>query len=470
MDTIIYNATIVNEGRRFTGYVGIEGEIIAEIGEGMPTFDMLKNAASFDIAGAYLLPGAIDTHVHFREPGLTRKASIASESAKAVAGGVTSFLDMPNTDPAATTEEIIDKKKKIASKSSFANYGFFIGATNDNIDSLLSADYTSIPGIKLFMGSSTGNMLVDNWQSLERLFSEFKGVIAVHAEDEATIRNNAEHIRRELGENAHVSVHSLIRSREACMKASQVAVDLAKRFGSRLHLLHISTADELSLLSEGPIESKRITAETCPHYLTFTATDLTSKRGFVRKCNPAIKGEADRTALRNAVCSDAIDIIATDHAPHLLSEKEGSVFTAASGMPGIKFMLPLMLDTTIHKEAGSPSLTVEQVVEKTAHNPARLYGIERRGFIRKGYFADLVIVSTPVARPDEISDSDTTSHVPGLWGIGDGDISPKCNWTPYEGIPLSHRVLSTFVNGKRVFDGKKVDPKTRSAQPLKFTE
>lgn len=468
MDTIIYNATIVNEGRRFNGYVGIEGNIIAEVGEGMPTFDMLKNSASFDVAGAYLLPGAIDTHVHFREPGLTRKATIASESAKAVAGGVTSFLDMPNTDPAATTEEIVESKKKIAAKSSFANYGFFIGATNDNIDSLLRADYTSIPGIKLFMGSSTGDMLVDNWQSLERLFAEFKGVIAVHAEDEATIRTNAEFIRRELGDKAHVSVHPLIRSREACMKASQVAVDLAKRFGSRLHLLHISTADELSLLSGGNIESKRITAETCPHYLTFTSSDLTSKRGFVRKCNPSIKGEADRAALRDAVGSDLIDIIATDHAPHLLAEKEGSVFTAASGMPGIKFMLPLMLDMTMANDRETPCLTVEQVVEKTAHNPARLYGIERRGFIRKGYFADLVIVSAPVAKPDLISDSDTTSHVPGLWGLGDGDISPKCNWTPYEGIPLSHRVMTTFVNGKRVFDGKKVDPKTRSAQELKF--
>lgn len=470
MDTIIYNATIVNEGRRFNGYVAIEGNIIAEVGEGMPTFDMLKNSASFDVAGAYLLPGAIDTHVHFREPGLTRKATIASESAKAVAGGVTSFLDMPNTDPAATTEDIIENKKKTASKSSFANYGFFIGATNDNIDSLLRADYTAIPGIKLFMGSSTGDMLVDNWQSLERLFSEFKGVIAVHAEDEATIRANADFIRRELGENAHVSVHPLIRSREACMKASQVAVDLARRFNSRLHLLHISTADELSLLSAGSIDGKRITAETCPHYLTFTSSDLTSKRGFVRKCNPAIKGETDREALRNAVGTDLIDIIATDHAPHLLAEKEGSVFAAASGMPGIKFMLPLMLDMTIARGTDGPTLTVEQVVEKTAHNPARLYGIERRGFIRKGYFADLVIVSAPVAKPDQISDSDTTSHVPGLWGIGDGDISPKCNWTPYEGIPLSHRVMSTFVNGKRVFDGKKVDPKSRSAQPLKFTE
>ncbi len=453
MTRIIHNATIVNEGKRFNGYVAINNEFISEVGEGSVPESLLADAELIDAQGAYLLPGAIDTHTHFREPGLTHKATIGSESAAAVAGGVTSFLEMPNTKPATVTEEAVNAKKAIAAATSYANYGFFIAATNDNIDQIIAADYTTIPGIKLFVGSSTGNMLVNSPEALEKLFAEFPGVIAVHAEDEAIIRANREWLMKEYGENAPVALHSLLRSREACVKASEFVADLARKHNSRLHLLHISTADELRLLSPDSIESKRITAETCPHYLLFTAADLLDERGYTRKCNPAIKGESDRDALRKALADGLIDVVATDHAPHLLSEKQGSLFTAASGMPGVKFMLSLMLSMT-----DDQSLTIERVVEKVAHNPARLYSIDRRGFIRPGYYADLTLVD-PLASPRAITDDSVATL---------GAPAAGCDWAPYLGQETRYAVRSTWVNGKLVYDAGRIIGSNRNPLPISF--
>lgn len=460
MKQIIYNALIVNEGREYVGYVTIDGQFIAEVGEGIPAaISPDPDTLIIDANGAILLPGAIDTHVHFREPGLTHKSTIASESAAAVAGGVTSFLDMPNTKPATTSVAEIDGKKEIAAATAFANYGFFIGATNDNLPLLLEADYSAIPGIKLFLGSSTGNMLVDNDDSLASLFAGFKGVIAVHAEDEATIAENRRKISEQYGPDAPVTLHSALRSRQACVKASRRAAEMAHRFGTRLHILHISTADELSLLTPGSdISAKRITAETCPHYLIFNEQSLAETNGYLRKCNPAIKTDDDRLALRKAVASDLIDVIATDHAPHLLSEKRGSLFTAASGMPGVKFMLPLLLDMTIDP---ANSLSLSKIAEKTAHNPAKLYGIDRRGFIRPGYYADLVLAEPAIRNPLKITSQNALT--PGAPAAG-------CDWTPYEGIALRHRILSTWVNGHRVFDGKSVIASERAPMPLAFKQ
>lgn len=440
--TIIYNAEIVNEGSRRHGYVIIDGAFIDKVGEGEPSAAEMESCDCLaDISGKMLLPGAIDTHVHFREPGLTRKASISTESAAAVSGGVTSFIDMPNTRPATTSMGAVTDKKRIASETSYANYGFFIGATNDNLDEILATDPTEIPGVKLFMGSSTGNMLVDDDVSLSQLFASYKGVIAVHAEDEATMAEARARLAAQYGDEQPVWLHSQARPSEACFKASQRAVDMAERYSTRLHILHISTARELSLLSPGVIGSKRITAETCPHYLLFEENDLKAPDGFMLKCNPAIKSASDRDALLAALADGLIDTIATDHAPHLLEEKQGTLLKAASGMPGVRFMLPEMLTLAARNDN---TLTPERVVELTAHNPARLYGIERRGFIRPGYYADLVVVErTAPFRPS------VGEYLP------TGLMSP-CAWTPYASTEVSYSIVSTRVNGTVAFDGTHV--------------
>lgn len=423
---LIHNADIVTgTGDRFAGYVLIDGETIAAVAPGKPDAALFENAEVTDARGCLLLPGAIDCHVHFREPGLTQKATIASESRAAVAGGVTSFIDMPNTVPQTTTSALADDKSAIAARDSVANYAFFIGATNDNIDELLTADYSRIAGVKLFMGSSTGNMLVDRQSALDELFSRVKARIVVHAEDEATVRANAEAIRAEYGDDAPVSLHTRLRSAEACYKASKAAVDLARRTGARLHIAHLSTARELELLTPGPTTAdKQITAEVSPHHLLWTEDDY-ADRGARIKMNPAVKTAADRRALVEAVRNDLIDIIATDHAPHRPADKEGSLFKAASGAPMVEFSLIAALSL----------FTPEVVAERMAAAPARLFSIDRRGSIAPGNYADLVLVDPH--SPHTVKDSDVTS---------------LCGWTPVDGLTFRHRVIKTWVNGNLCFD------------------
>lgn len=423
---LIHNADIVTgTGDRFAGYVLIDGETIAAVAPGKPDTALFENAEVTDARGCLLLPGAIDCHVHFREPGLTQKATIASESRAAVAGGVTSFIDMPNTVPQTTTSALADDKAAIAARDSVANYAFFIGATNDNIDELLTADYSRIAGVKLFMGSSTGNMLVDRQSALDELFSRVKARIVVHAEDEATVRANAEAIRAEYGDDAPVSLHTRLRSAEACYKASKAAVDLARRTGARLHIAHLSTARELELLTPGPTTAdKQITAEVSPHHLLWTEDDY-ADRGARIKMNPAVKTAANRRALVEAVRNGLIDIIATDHAPHRPADKEGSLFKAASGAPMVEFSLIAALSL----------FTPEVVAERMAAAPARLFALDRRGSIAPGNYADLVLVDPH--SPHTVKDSDVTS---------------LCGWTPVNGLTFSHRVIKTWVNGNLCFD------------------
>lgn len=428
--TLIYNARIVNEGSTFTGYVVIKGEMIDSVEPGDAPASLIEGAAvRIDADGRLLLPGAIDEHVHFRDPGLTRKADMATESRAAVAGGVTSFIDMPNTVPATVTREAVEDKIKRAQQVSCANYGFFIGATNSNLDELLAADYTRIAGVKLFLGSSTGNMLVDSESTISRIFSEVPALIAVHAEDESIISANRKTFGEEYGEDVPVNFHPAIRSRKACVEATRRAVEGAKKYGARLHVLHISTADELQFFTAGPVENKKIPAETCPQYLLF-CDELYPKFGARIKCNPAIKRAADRDALRKAVADGVIDVIATDHAPHLESEKEGGALKAVSGMPMVQFSLPVMVSLAVEG-----TFTIEQVVEKMCHNPARLFRIDRRGFIRPGYYADLALVD------DRCEPYTITSDM----------VLSKCAWTPLEGAPLGARVDITWVNGKQVW-------------------
>ena len=423
---LIHNADIVTgTGDRFAGYVIIDGETIAAVAPGKPDTALFENAEVTDARGCLLLPGAIDCHVHFREPGLTQKATIASESRAAVAGGVTSFIDMPNTVPQTTTSALADDKAAIAARDSVANYAFFIGATNDNIDELLSADYSRIAGVKLFMGSSTGNMLVDRQSALDELFSRVKARIVVHAEDEATVRANAAAIRAEYGDDAPVSLHTRLRSAEACYKVSKAAADLARRTGARLHIAHISTARELELLTPGPTTAdKQITAEVSPHHLLWTEDDY-ADRGARIKMNPAVKTAADRRALTEALRDGLIDIIATDHAPHRLADKEGGLFKAASGAPMVEFSLVAALSL----------FTPEVVAERMAAAPARLFAIDRRGAIAPGNYADLVLVDPH--SPHTVKDSDVTS---------------LCGWTPVDGLTFTHRVIKTWVNGNLCFD------------------
>ena len=420
--TLIYNARIVDDGNVTEGYVVVDGALIAEVGEGTPdeALTTAEDTVAIDARGLWLIPGLIDEHVHFRQPGLTAKADIASESRAAVAGGVTSFIDMPNTVPPTVSIDRLEEKMAIAAETSWANYSFFIGATATNIDELKRVDYTRVPGIKLFLGSSTGDMAVDSAQAIERLFAEAPALIAVHAEDNGVIRDNIARLKAEHGDDLPVGLHPAIRSREACERSTRYAVELARRYSARLHVMHVSTADELALFAPGRVEDKRITCETCPQYLIFDSDDY-ADRGARIKCNPAIKDRSDREALVKALGEGLIDTLGTDHAPHLLADKQGNALTAVSGMPLVQFALPLLCKV----------LPLSEVVEKMAHNPARLYSIDRRGFIRRGYFADLVLVSTG-GEPRTISDSDVIS---------------KCGWTPADGITTDTSVELTMVNG-----------------------
>lgn len=424
--TLIHNACIVNEGTSFLGYVAIRGEFIDKVAAGEPDAELIGGASTvIDAAGRLLLPGVIDTHVHFRDPGLTHKADMATESRAAVAGGVTSFIDMPNTRPATTTMAEVEAKLARAAEVSVANYGFFIGATADNLDELRTSDYSRCAGVKLFMGSSTGNMLVDNSEAIDRLFAEVPALVAVHAEDETLLRQRREAIVERYGEQLSLDFHPVIRNHDVCFEASRRIVEIARRHNHRLHLLHISTAQELSLLQPGEPSTKLITAETCPQYLAFSDEQY-PMLGTRIKCNPAIKRPADRDALRQAVTDGVIDTIATDHAPHLPEEKQGTALTAASGMPMIQFSLTLMLQM-----ADEGIFDIYTIVREMCHNPATIYGIDRRGFIREGYYADLVLVNND-CEPYTITDQ---------WVIS------RCGWTPLAGLTVGNKVDMTFVNG-----------------------
>lgn len=433
---LIHNAEIVSgEGRPVRdGWILIDGERIAATGKGkLPVADTV-----IDAGGDLIMPGMIDTHVHFRDPGLTHKADIATESAAAVAGGVTSFIDMPNTQPPTVTLDAWRAKMARAAEVSHANYAFYIGASNSNLDSeLLRADYSQIPGVKLFLGSSTGNLLVDDEQALRRLFAEIKAPIAVHAEDNARIALHAAMAREIFGsEPVPVEYHPVIRDARACLDATLTALRLAREGGARLHLLHVSTAAETRLLRD--CKPDWLTAETCIQYLLFSDADY-EVHGLRIKCNPAIKASTDRSALRKALKDGVIDIVGSDHAPHLLSEKRGDALTAPSGMPNMQFQLPLLLD--LYKPA--------EVARMTASRPAEIFGIEDRGVLRAGAFADIVRVGR---RGHTIADSDSLS---------------RCGWTPAAGMTTGHSVVTTWVNGAIACDNGAVSA-ARTAKPLKF--
>ena len=426
--TIIHNALIVNEGEQFRGFVTIEDKRIKSIGRGDAPAQLLNEATSIhDAEGAYLLPGCIDDQVHFRDPGLSHKADMGTESRAAVAGGVTSFMDMPNTIPQTTTLEALENKHQRAAEVSVANYSFYIGATNDNIDTLLACDYSKVPGVKLFLGASTGNMLVDNNETLNRIFEEVPALIAIHSEDEEIIRKNKDAMIARYGEDVPVEEHPNIRSVEACYKSTEKAIEMASKHGARLHVLHISTAKEMGLLTNEALENKKITAEVCAHHLWWTADDHATL-GTRIKWNPAIKSAEDRQALRDGLNLGKIDIVATDHAPHLLSEKEGGAIKATSGAPLVQYSLPMMLEL-----ADQGIFSIEQVVNVMAHRVAELFKIEKRGYIREGYYADLTIVkpNTPYTVKDE-------------------DVLSKCGWTPYEGEILRGIIKNVYIDGKEI--------------------
>jgi dihydroorotase len=440
---LIKNAKIVNEGKIFEGDVFIENDTIKEIAEKISPKS--SNCIIIDAEENFLLPGVIDDQVHFREPGLTHKGNIASESRAAVAGGITSFIEQPNTVPNAVTQELLEQKYQIAAESSYANYSFMMGGTNDNLEEVLKTNPKNVAGIKLFLGSSTGNMLVDNPEVLEQIFSSTKMLIAVHCEDEATIKANTEKYKEEYGEDIPVKHHHLIRSEEACYISSSKAIELAKKTGARLHVFHLSTAKEMELFTNKiPLEQKQITAEVCVHHLWFTNLDYETK-GALIKWNPAVKTEKDRDALWEALLNDKIDVIATDHAPHTLEEKTNKYLNCPSGGPLVQHALVAMLEAHLKGR-----ISIEKIVEKMCHNPAKIFQIEKRGFIKEGYFADLVIVNT---------------HQP--WTVKKENILYHCGWSPFEGTNFKSRVTHTFVNGKLVYEKGKVKD-VKAGQRLLF--
>ena len=431
MKTLIKNAQIVNENQIFKGDLLIENDLILKIGNDISE----ENAHRvIDADGKYLLPGVIDDQVHFREPGLTHKGDIESESRAAIAGGVTSFIEQPNTVPNAVTQQLLEEKYKIAAEKSLANYSFMMGGTNDNLEEVLKTNPRNVAGIKLFLGSSTGNMLVDNPETLENIFSKTKMLIAVHCEDEATIRANTEKYMKEFGDDIPMKFHHLIRSEEACYISSSKAVELAEKTGARLHVFHVSTAKETELFrNDIPLKDKKITAEVCVHHLTFTDVDYETK-GTLIKWNPAVKTQKDKDGLWKALLDDRIDVIATDHAPHTWEEKQNVYTKAPSGGPLVQHTLVLMIENFKNGK-----ITLEKIVEKMCHNPAILFQIEKRGFIREGYKADVVLV--------DLNDNSTVTKE---------NILYKCGWSPFEGSVFHSKITHTFVNGNLVYENGKV--------------
>lgn len=441
--TWIKNARIVNEGETFEGSVIIAGENIVEVLKGTQAPSIPYNE-TIDANGYYLIPGVIDDHVHFRDPGLTHKADIHTESMAAAAGGVTSYMDMPNTNPQTTTLEALEEKFKNAETKSVVNYSFYFGATNNNAHLLPQLNKQQVCGVKLFMGASTGNMLVDKMQILKQIFSDARMLIATHCEDQNIISARAAAYREKYGDDPDVKYHPEIRNEEACYESSSLAISLAKETGARLHIMHISTAKELTLLEDKPLSEKNITAEACVSHLFFSDKDY-EKYGARVKCNPAIKSEADRDALRQALQSNLIDVIGTDHAPHLLEEKQGGALKAVSGMPTIQFSLNAVMEL-VHEGA----LSIEQLVQKMCHAPATLFQIKKRGFIRPGYKADLVLLNPSCS-----------------WTVTNDCLLSKCGWSPMEGQTFHSKVEKTFVNGYPVYDGTQVDQAYRG-QALRF--
>ena len=443
MKTLIKNATIVDDGRKFCGHILINNDLIESVTETMPATDGSVNIVEAE--NHLVMPGVIDEHVHFREPGLTHKADFGSESRAAVAGGVTSFMDMPNVNPQTTTNQLLDERAALAAEKSVANYAFYLGATNNNIDEIRKADTSKVCGIKLFMGSSTGNMLVNQTDMLEHVFAESPCIIVAHCEDEQIIKANIERYKALPANEVDARCHPKIRTTEACLKSTERAVSLATKYGARLHVAHLSTAAELELFDAKPLADKKITAETCPHYLFFDEADYATL-GYRIKCNPSIKSAADREALTAALTTGKIDTIGTDHAPHLPAEKFGdSYFTSASGMPSIQHSLLVMLELC---KVGK--ISIENVVRKMCNAPADLFQIDRRGYLRKGYKADIVIVDT---NKSQTITSENTLY--------------KCGWSPFEGHTFGSTVTHTFVNGMLVYcNGEFVSDKKGEA--LKF--
>jgi len=427
---LIKSATVVNENKQFFADILVKDGFIERIDKQIDA----KADKEINAEGLYLFPGCIDDQVHFREPGLTHKATIYTESRAAVAGGITSFMEMPNTVPNALTQQLLEDKYQIASQTSPANYSFYMGASNDNLDEVLRTDTANVCGVKVFMGSSTGNMLVDNPTTLENIFAQSPMLVATHCEDEATIKSNLEHYKQLLGENIPVRLHPKIRSEEACYLSSSMAVDLAKKHNTRLHILHISTEKETYLFDNTiPLKDKRITAEACIHHLWFTDKDYETKGNLI-KWNPAIKTEQDRDGILKAVLNGRIDVIATDHAPHTLEEKSQSYLKAPSGGPLVQHALPAILELYHQGKIG-----LEQIAEKMAHNVANCFQIEKRGFIREGYWADLALVN--------LNDP---------WKVNTDNILYKCKWSPFEGTTFQSKIVTTVVSGNVVWDRGKL--------------
>ncbi|MDF1550821.1 MAG: dihydroorotase [Bacteroidales bacterium] len=430
MKTLLANATIINENKKFIGHILIKDGMIEDIFQEKTAISTLFYDNYIEARGKLLIPGIIDDQVHFREPGLTHKAEIYTESKAAVAGGVTSFMEMPNTNPQTITQELLNKKFDIAKEKSLANYSFYIGATNDNIDELKKTDPSKVCGIKIFMGSSTGNMLVDNKASLEEIFRQAPVLVAVHCEDEETIKQNSAKYKELYGENVPIKYHPEIRSDEACYKSSSLAVELAKKYNTRLHILHLSSEKELELFDEKtPLKEKRITAEVCVHHLWFDEADY-EKLGVSIKWNPAVKKKSDREALLNGLLLNKLDVIATDHAPHTLEEKKNSYFKAPSGGPLVQHSLQVMLE--LYHQG---KISLEKIVEKMCHAPADLFQIDKRGYLRKGYWADIVLVDLNTKQKVEKS-----------------NLYYKCKWSPFEDYEFKSKISHTFVNGNLVFE------------------
>ena len=426
MKLLIKNAKIVNEGSVFESDVLVENKLIKKISNSINE----KCDKIIDAKGLHLLPGIIDDQVHFREPGLTHKANIYTESKAAIAGGITSFMEMPNTNPQSLTHELLEEKFKIAASTSLANYTFFMGVSNNNLDEVLKTDPKTVGALKIFMGSSTGDMLVDDRKVLEEIFEKSPMLIAVHCEDEDTIRSNIQKAKKQYGENVPISEHPNIRSTEACYKSSSMAVELAKKHNTRLHVFHLSTEKELELFDNTiPLSEKRITAEVCIHHLWFNEEKYKEKGTHI-KWNPAVKKESDRSALFQALLDDKLDVIATDHAPHTLEEKSNTYFKAPSGGPLVQHALPAMIEFYKHGK-----ISLEKIVEKMCHNPAILFQIEERGYVKEGFYADLVLVDLEKS-----------------WKVNKDNILYKCGWSPFEGDTFTSKVTHTFVNGHLAYD------------------